>query len=103
MELEVWITLDNDRWGIYVPEQENGQLRIKNIESITADRFIVAIIHSHGAYPPIFSITDNNNEIYGFVYGVIGSLHTGAPDINFRFGWNRDFMKLEVGDVVAIN
>jgi len=103
MELEVWITLDNDQWGIYIPEQQNGQLRIKNIESITADRFIVAIIHSHGAYPPIFSTTDNNNEIYGFVYGVVGSLLTGAPDFNFRFGWNREFIKLEVGDVLAIN
>jgi len=101
-ELEVWITLEKGVWDIYIPEQVNRATRIFDIESFSAEKSIVAIIHSHGIFPAIVSNVDNKFEIYGFVYGVVGSLFTGKPEIKFRFGWNKEYMPLEVNDVIAI-
>jgi len=103
MEKEVWVLFDGWEYEIYIPEQNNKATSITGIEAYSPDKTIVLVIHSHGMLPPRFSATDNRNEIYGLVYGVAGGLLTSNPSQNFRFGWNGEFLDLELKDVFEFN
>jgi len=101
MEALVWMTYRKDEgWQIRVPPQSLTAARVNSVP-ITPHDNVAIVLHSHGRWHPIWSATDNSDETDGFVYGVIGNLHTHRPTISLRVGYANQFLRIRKSDVFA--
>lgn len=55
-------------------------------------------VHSHNTMPAIFSVTDDQDEIYPGVFGVIGNLDKEDPTMSIRVGYNGIFRNCLLSD-----
>ncbi|WP_008318596.1 Mov34/MPN/PAD-1 family protein [Leptolyngbya sp. PCC 6406] len=76
-------------WGLTVPRQSQGPNHCKPLDTgpdSSAHRALMEV-HSHGTHPAYFSRTDDQDERSGFrLYGVLGRLHQGQPELLLRVG-----------------
>jgi PRTRC genetic system protein A len=83
------LVLADSQWELIVPDQKQSQTQCQphetGAESSTHQALIE--IHSHGTLPAYFSSTDDADECSGFrIYGVIGAVHQGTPELILRVG-----------------
>lgn len=63
----------------------------------------VCEIHSHNTMPAFFSDTDDSDEQYTGIFGVIGSLDQELPTMKFRVGMDGVFKEIAVSDLFEQN
>jgi PRTRC genetic system protein A len=97
-ESEVLLAVSLERFGYQLlrPTQLAGPASV--VYRPPRDAFLQ--IHSHGAYPARFSRTDDADEQGLALYGVVGGLGSGQPEVALRVGvygyflpvpWEADF------------
>jgi PRTRC genetic system protein A len=62
---------------------------------------LVMTVHSHNTMHAEFSETDNNDEIYTGLFGVIGDLDKQCISMSFRAGLEGSFKKLAPSDIFS--
>lgn len=67
------------------------------------DDILVMSIHSHNTMPAVFSRTDDEDEIYTGLFGVIGSLDKHTISMSFRAGMEGKFKTLYYADIFTNN
>lgn len=70
-------------------------------EGLIGNRNIIQVmdIHSHNTMRAIFSMTDDIDECYPGIFGVIGRLDQSIPEMRFRAGFEGNFKLLRATDL----
>ncbi len=102
-EALLWFTYHNEEgWGVKIPDQVTGPASVTSTP-ISARDNIGVIFHSHGKLPAYFSKTDDQDEVDGFIYGVVGNLFCDdGPTIILRVGYAGCFLPLPFESVFAL-
>jgi hypothetical protein len=101
IEALVWLTWDGREWNLVVPAQMQSRWRVESRPIQPADN-VALVLHSHGRAPAFFSVTDDESEQDGFLYGVMGGLspaNTCKISFKFRAGHAGCFLPLQVGEI----
>ncbi|MCC6606253.1 MAG: Mov34/MPN/PAD-1 family protein [Anaerolineae bacterium] len=77
--------LTSSRYRLIKPADQKASPNFVVTEMVEPDETVVMDIHSHGAAPPYFSPTDDQDETRLRFYGVIGNLR-GTSQWRFRLG-----------------
>ncbi|MBK8904501.1 MAG: Mov34/MPN/PAD-1 family protein [Anaerolineaceae bacterium] len=77
--------LTSSRYHLIKPNDQRATPNSVVSEMVETTETVVMDIHSHGAAPPYFSPTDDQDETRLRFYGVIGNLR-GTPQWRFRLG-----------------
>ena len=93
-ELYVAVVYDG-RYRLEIPEQDAGGAHVK----YTRPRNTILDLHSHPTFAARFSGTDNADEVGFQLYGVVGMIHTLAPQYTFRVGIYGHFKELMLEEV----
>lgn len=96
-ELYVAVVYDG-RYRLEIPGQDTGGAHVK----YTRPPNTVLDMHSHPTFAGRFSGTDNADEVGFQLYGVIGMIHTLAPQHTFRVGVYAHFKELQLQEVFAL-
>lgn len=99
MEMAVYLHFSNARgWWLTIPQQKASAYRLAP-QTISASDDVVVVLHSHGLLSGVFSTTDDHSDDDGFIYGVIGNVHTFTPDMSLRVGFAGHLMSVPVSSV----
>jgi PRTRC genetic system protein A len=72
------------RWQVLRPQQERSRSRVRYQTS--EDPWLALDLHSHGTMAAFYSPTDDNDELGGRFYAVIGNLDRPRPQLVLRLG-----------------
>lgn len=97
MEGEVWISRRNGFWGVYQPRQFITRGSVTT-PAISFRDHVAIVIHSHGTLPAYFSETDDQSDLDGFVYVVMGHLDT-TPVIRARVAYCGFYMEVNLNEI----
>jgi len=86
------------RYSLDIPSQDAGGAHVK----YTRPPATVLDLHSHPTFAARFSGTDNADEVGFQLYGVVGMIHTLAPQYTFRVGIYGHFKELMLQEVFAL-
>jgi PRTRC genetic system protein A len=81
-EVLLAVSAEPSGYRLLRPAQLAGRLRVVYLPP----REVLLQIHSHGAYPACFSATDDADEQGFGLYGVLGRLGSGRPEVALRVG-----------------
>jgi hypothetical protein len=101
---QIFFDRTNQEYVLHWPKQEvtfDSINREKGVFHLHNDRNTVlfAEIHSHGHFPALFSLVDNENEVDFLIYGVIGSFNYPQLTKKFRLGFNGSFHEFDIKDL----
>ena len=80
------------------PEQVTGKASVKYFLKHSKD-VLVLTVHSHNTMHAFFSSTDDNDEVYTGLFGVVGMIDQKYPEMAFRAGMEGAFKELGVEEL----
>lgn len=88
LEVLLLVTCDaTGRYALVIPEQTTTATRVRYVApSLPPGATIALALHSHHAMSAYFSATDDRDEQGLAIYGVLGRLDTGRPEVALRAG-----------------
>lgn len=98
-EAIVYVTYDQQQgWDIFIPEQEQHPYRVKG-PGISPQDKVGMVIHSHGTSAARFSDKDDETDVNGFIYGVVGNLDKEIVKVSLRVGYAGFYLGITTEEV----
>lgn len=98
--VQVWYNTRTRRFQLCTPSRALKSVAAISYEMpVLKNSMLVITIHSHNTMPAFFSNTDDRDECYPGLFGVIGNLDQETPSMAFRCGLEGVFGKLEYADL----
>ena len=98
--LQIYWSVENMCYYLVKPKATYTKVRV-NYELAHSMDVLVMTVHSHNTMPAIFSNTDDNDEIYTGLFGVIGNLNKQFMSASFRAGMEGSFKTLSITDLFS--
>lgn len=103
---QIYYNRKSNEYYLHFPEQHTSTDKIKreccSFFLNDKDCVLFCEVHSHGAYPAVFSRTDNDNEVDFLIYGVLGGFGS-KPTWSFRLGYGGFFQEVDVQDIFVFS
>lgn len=96
--VQVYYSVKDKYYYMVRPEASYDKISVKYKMNHTNDILVISI-HSHNTMKAIFSRTDNEDEIYTGLFGVIGDLDKPVISMSFRAGMEGSFKELSYSDI----
>lgn len=98
--VQVWYDRKQQSFHMCTPSSElKSRSAISYEMPVLLNSILVITIHSHNSMPAFFSSTDNRDECYPGLFGVIGNLDREEPTMAFRCGNEGVFGTLQYTDL----
>jgi len=90
--LQVVWDLEKKEYHLIYPTNENAGVDYiqYTFDILPEHKRLVATIHSHNSLPAFFSATDDQDELYTGIFGVVGKIDS-KPEAKFRVGMEGNF------------
>ena len=98
--VQVYYSMKKGEYYLQIPEAKVSKWSV-DYKMSHNDDILAITIHSHNTMAAIFSLTDDEDEIYTGLFGVIGRLDRPIPDMSFRVGFEGSFKSLSISDIFA--
>ncbi len=98
--VQIYWSVENMCYYILKPKATYTKVRV-NYELAHSNDVLVMTVHSHNTMPAIFSHTDDEDEIYTGLFGVIGNLNRDRMTCSFRAGMEGSFKTLSITELFS--
>lgn len=96
--VQIYYSVKSKSYYLVRPKATYDKISVRYQMTHTKD-ILVMSIHSHNTMPAIFSRTDDEDEIYTGLFGVIGDLDKSTISMSFRAGMEGKFKTLYYADI----
>lgn len=98
--VQIFWSVENMCYYLVKPKATYTKVRVHYELAHTMD-VLVMTVHSHNTMPAVFSGTDDMDEIYTGLFGVIGNLDKQYMSASFRAGMEGSFKTLSITDLFS--
>lgn len=96
--VQIYWSVKTKSYYLVKPKATYDKISVRYQMTHTHD-ILVMSIHSHNTMPAIFSSTDDEDEVYTGLFGVVGNLDTNHISMSFRAGMEGKFKELYYEDI----
>jgi len=96
--VQIYYSVSAKSYYLVRPKAVYDKISVRYQMTHTKD-ILVMSVHSHNTMPAVFSRTDDEDEIYTGLFGVIGDLDKSTISMSFRAGMEGKFKTLYYADI----